>query len=161
MRQPWQNLRPDTQRYAGLQEATLRRLYKEAGSRLTTSMASSRLRRGGAGGSRFYRLLVGRRKLGQRLVIRSVVLRAERANMCRLRVRLRVGTPETLQARSAYLAPVVVPCVGRKLAGIRRRVQPPRSLAALPHAPQPLSCVPQALHTHPPSLLLQRSGQAP
>jgi len=40
MRQPWQNLRPDTQRYAGLQEATLRRLYKEAGSRPTTSMVS-------------------------------------------------------------------------------------------------------------------------
>ena len=40
MRQPWQNLQPDTQRYAGLQEATLRRLYKEAGSRPTTSMVS-------------------------------------------------------------------------------------------------------------------------
>ena len=40
MRQPRKNLRPDTQRYAGLQEATLRRLYKEAGGRPTTSMVS-------------------------------------------------------------------------------------------------------------------------
>src|SRR5215204_1731785 len=33
--------------------------------------------------------------------------------------RLRVGTGETLQVRSAYLPPVVVACVARKLAGIR------------------------------------------
>jgi hypothetical protein len=44
MRQPRKNLRPDTQRYAGLQEVTLRRLYKDAGGKPTTSMARSRVR---------------------------------------------------------------------------------------------------------------------
>src|SRR5919107_6206666 len=35
------------------------------------------------------------------------------------------------------------------------------SLATPPHAAQHLSCVPQALRTPPPSLLPQRSAQAP
>src|SRR5215207_2580220 len=62
--------------------------------------------------------------------VQPVVRRSEWADMCRIRV----GTGETLQARTAYLAPVVVPCVGRKLAAIRRRIELPSSLAALLHA---------------------------
>jgi hypothetical protein len=89
--------------------------------------------------------------------VQPVVRRSAWANVCRLRV----GTGETLQARTAYLAPVVVPCVDRKLAGIRRRVEPPRSFAALLRALQPLSCAPQALHTPHPTLPPQRSTLAP
>ena len=58
MRQSRKNLRPDTQRYAGLQEVTLGRLYKEAGGKPRTSMVSLPCGGGASGGGSRARLRV-------------------------------------------------------------------------------------------------------
>ena len=73
--------------------------------------------------------------------------------------RLRVRTGETLQeALIAYLAPVVVPCVGRKLVGIR----PGSSLLDLSqHSPSHRSPYPAGIKLYILSLLLCSHKEAP
>jgi len=56
-------------------------------------------------------------------VVRGVKPVVRRSEWSDIMCRLRLGTSDSLQAPPAFLAPLVVPCLGRKLAAIRRQLE--------------------------------------